>query len=498
MYCRAGMLALAAVMALAPRARGQAEPPRREAIALQEVFQRIIARAEPSIACVLVSRSEDYGRYGAAPGDAGQLGRFDSQRHLLRFQRDQNTAIAAIKALDLSRPETVPEAFGSGLVIDDHGLVLTCAHVVRRATKIYVRLPPVGERGELRGSYADIYAADPRSDLAVLKLLDPPPHLQALKLGDADSLRKGQWVVSLANPYAVGFRDGSPSASVGVVSNLRRRGPAMPSEVEAALQPLHSFGTLLQTDVRVGRGSSGGAVLNLDGSLVGLTTALAAVDGADTPAGFAIPMDAPMRRIVEVLRRGEEVEYGFLGISMDRDLLPGDPVVIRSAIRGGPADAAGLGPGDCIVAVDGRPVRDRDDLLLLIGVGLAGREVKIEVMQAGRRRTETVVLAKSPISGPCIAARRPPAQAGLRVDYSSIVARQQEEVPFGVAVREVAPKSPADAAGLQVGRIITAVDGQRVGTPTAFRRALDAAGKKVRLTVLGLDGQREETIVLDR
>ncbi len=283
---------------------------------------------------------------------------------------------------------------------------------------------------------------------AVLKLLDPPPGLKALKYGDADKLRKGQWVVSLANPYAAGFRDGSPSASVGIVSNLRRRGPANLSEYEAARQPLHAFGTLLETDVRINLGCSGGALLNLDGDLVGLTTSLAALKDGEAPGGFAVPLDAPMRRIIDVLSRGEEVEYGFLGIMMARDLLPGTPVRITGVIPGGPAATAGIQQGDSIVSIDGRPIRDHDDLLLQIGIGLADHDVQVHMRSEartgdGQRETMTVHLAKSPVSGPVIAAVRPPALAGLRVDYASIVARQNSDIPVGVAIREVVHDSPA-------------------------------------------------------
>src|SRR5207253_5161210 len=112
-----------------------------------------------------------------------------------------------LRPYDLADPSNVPESYGSGVVISDKGLVLTNYHVVRDATKVYVRLPGG------KGSYADIHAADPRSDLAVLKLLDPQVRPAALKLGDGSRLRKGQFILSLANPFAAGFRDGSPSAS---------------------------------------------------------------------------------------------------------------------------------------------------------------------------------------------------------------------------------------------------------------------------------------------
>ena len=498
MHCSTRVFSLLAVLTLPVTGSAQAQPTLPDADALQKVFEQIIRKAEPSVACVLVSRSEEYVRHGPAPSaDApGKLGRFTPRPDLAE----------ALKALDLARPDHVPEVFGSAVVIDESGLVLTCAHVIRKATKIYVRLP--GNRG----SYADIYAADPRSDFAVLKLLDPPPELKALKIGDGGKLRKGHWIISVANPFAIGFRNSSPCASVGVVKNFRQRDPAIADETDAGRRPLHEFGTLLQTelpvilgkdvkemkDVRSLLGFSGGALLNLDGELVGLTTTLAALSG-DEPGSFAIPMDAAMRRIVEVLRRGEEVEYGFLGISMTRAPQQGVPVQINEVIPGGPAKEAGLLSGEFIVAIDGRPVRDFYDLVFLVGIGLAGNEVKVELARGspgGRRREVMVRLTKSPVTGAVIASNRPPARAGLRVDHASIVARQNHEIPVGVAIREVIPDSPADRARLQSGKVIKRVNGKVVTSPTEFYRAMEGAGRKIELTILDFAGQQEETITI--
>ena len=125
-------------------------------------------------------------------------------------------------------------------------------------------------------------------------------------------------MICLANPFAAGFRDGSPSASWGIISNLHRRASGVTSEIERpGVKPtLHHYGTLIQTDVRLALGCSGGALLNLDGELIGLTTAQAALVGSEAPGGFAVPLDGPMKRIIDVLVRGDEVEYGFLGVTV--------------------------------------------------------------------------------------------------------------------------------------------------------------------------------------
>ncbi len=495
---------LLALLCLPAAGRCDDPPLPDEVQALQDRVQKTIDKAEPSIACILVSRSDDYRRFESTPSDesSGRLGRFDGPAILRQYFPDDMTEPARearrlVKELDLSSPDVVPESYGSGVVVDaDEGLVLTMAHVVHNATKIYVRLPGG------RGSWADVHAADPRSDLAVLKLLDmiPDLHLKALPLGDGSHLRKGQFVIGLANPFAAGFRDGSPSASWGIISNLHRRVSGVTSEIERpGVKPtLHHYGTLVQTDVRLALGCSGGALLNLNGELIGLTTAQAALAGSEAPGGYAAPLDAPMKRIIAVLMRGDEVEYGFLGVTFLPDASAGRGVMIQGVAPGSPAQRAGLVRGDRITAINGAAVNDIDDLYLQIGIGLAGGEAKIEAVGGdGRAKTVTATLAKSYTPGRAIASHRPAAVGGLRVDYASILAQRigAQEVPQGVAIREVAPDSPADKARLQVDTVVTRVNGKLVTTPAEFYETAKAAGS-LDLVVTNLEG-REYHVMLD-
>ncbi len=466
--------------------------------ALQEAVEQAIERAEPSVACILVSRSEAYAGYpkfAPANDGSGRLGKFVGpvRDPFHRGMSDQDLKLQKqAQALDLSLPDTVPESFGSGVVIDASGLILTNAHVVRDATKVYVRLP--GNRG----SWADIHALDPRSDLAVLKLIDKVPDLKPIRFGDGDKVKKGQFVISLANPFAAGFRDGSPSSAFGIIGALKRRAPGNPNEVERSKQSIHQFGTLLQTDVGLRLGSSGGALLNLDGELIGLTTATAALSGSETPGGFAVPMDAGVKRVVEVLARGEEVEYGFLGVQME-PAFNGKGVQVSATPPGMPAAAAGLRTGDVIVAIDGKEVKDNDDLFVLIGLGLAGNKARIDYDRGGGRDTVMVELAKFFVPGSVIASKRPPAPGGLRVDYRSVL-NQRPVGPFGqrvpdegVAIREVVSNSPADRAGLQRDKVVTHVNGRPVATPKQFYAEMAAAaGKEVELRVRGFDNAEDK------
>jgi len=449
------------------------EPARDQALALQKTIQSVIGRAEPAIACILVSRSDLYHKLAKRPTDAsitpGKLGPFIPS---ILFNLDKEEQKRLRAQLDLADPRHVPEAFGSGVVMDAKGLVLTNYHVVQDATKIFVRLPGG------TASYADIHAADPRSDLAVLRLLNPGPGpLQALPLGNDATIERGQFVVALANPYAAGFRDGQPSASWGIISNTRRRAPGILAEEDANAKPLYAWGTLLQTDVRLNLGCSGGALVNLRGELIGLTTALAAIQGIDNPGGFAVPMDAAFRRIAGVLLRGEEVEYGFLGVGVSAVRTSGGAALER-VINGSPADVdAKLRPRDVLLAIDGQPVRDVDDAFLALGMQLAGSRIALDIRRGGRTVTTHATLAKFTVAGAKIASApgKRPFVRGLRVDHASVLVQRPHSllsVPPGVFISDVQPGSPAADAQLKTGDIIMHVDGQRVTTPAAFYEAV--------------------------
>jgi S1-C subfamily serine protease len=359
--------------------------------------------------------------------------------------------------------------------------------------KVFVRLPGDKE------SYADIYAADHRSDLAVLKLIDDKVGpLPAIPFGDGGSVRKGQWLLSIANPFAAGFRDGSPSASWGILSNIRRRAPGKLRE-EERMKTLHQYGTLLQTDARLNLGCSGGALIDLKGEMIGLTTAVAALSGSETAGGFAVPLDDKMKRIIAVLRQGKEVEYGFLGVALEESdrREEGVQVSTRSdgVVAGSPASRAGLRPGDRIMKVNGVRLRDNEDLFLAVGGLLAGSEVRLEVRSFRGAVVERgpVPLAKLYVPGKSIVSNKPAAFRGLRVDYTSVSYMRAGlgGVPIrnGVAVREVRPGSPADQARLRADDVIVKVGNRSVATPDEFYQVVkDLKNGPVELSLSNPEG----------
>jgi S1-C subfamily serine protease len=313
--------------------------------------------------------------------------------------------------------------------------------------------------------------------------------LKPITLGDGETIRKGQFVVALANPFATGFRDGEPSASFGLVSNLRRRVVNLPAESDRRRLSLAQFATLVMTDCRLVLGSSGGALVNLKGELIGITTSQAALTGVETPGGFALPLDIGVKRIIEVLRRGEEVEYGFLGV---RFASRSNMVQLSDVIRQSPADRAGLNNGDTILSVAGIPVRDVDDIFVTIGTMLAGNTVEVERRSTGGTSKVRVTLAKYQTLQSFIASNRPKAIGGLRVDHSSLAVQRgafaPTIVPDGVLIRDVEPGSPAEKARLQPDKIISHINGRPVMSPREFYRMMVDLHGDVELTVRRAEG----------
>jgi serine protease Do len=440
---------------------------------LQEAVHKAIDEVQPSIASILVSRSDRYREFDALPsGPEGKLGGFDPPPAAAVADPARR---ALIHRLNLADPEPIPESYGSGVVLDASGLILTHLHVVQNATKVYVRLP--GKEG----SYADIFAADGRSDLAVLKLINPPADLKPIRIGNGDRVRKGDFVIGVSSPFVSGSRC-SPIAAHGIIGNLRRKAPSAGTESDRTAT-IHHYGTLLQTDLpvvsipetdarRVNLGCSGGAVVNLAGEVIALTSSTAAIGGGDTPGGYAVPLTADIKRIIEVLLRGEEVEYGFLGVGVKVDRIEG--ALIDSINEGSPAKRGGLREGETIAAIGDVPIKNNDDLFLHVGAALAGSEVTLTVKNLfGQLRKVTVRLAKFNYPGPVIASRRPAAVFGLRVDFASVV-QADWPLPEGAFIRDVERGSEAERKYKELFErarwIVTSVNGKPVASPADFYR----------------------------
>ena len=228
-----------------------------------------------------------------------------------------------------SRSARRRESLGSGVLIDDSGLVLTNEHVIARASNITVTL------ADRRTFEVDVVGADPSFDIAVLKIRDGQS-LPAVELGRSEDLMPGEPVVAIGNPFGL-----SNTVTTGVVSALHR-------SIRAEKRVYEDF---VQTDAAINPGNSGGALLNIEGRLIGINTAIYRDSNG---IGFAIPIDKAMAVVEEVLQYGE-VRPAYLGLRVDKESGPGARVY--AVAPGGPADRAGIVPGDWILDVGGQEVR---------------------------------------------------------------------------------------------------------------------------------------------
>lgn len=453
--------------------------------ALETATIDAIARAQPSVVAIARLRGDDPDKTLAVRGESPvAMAPLGPDNKPQRFQY------------------AAPSDFSSGVAIGTDGEILTTYHTLRGSAQIWVR---TADKQEFE---AEILAADPRSDLAVIapraRNAGRGPKLVPMKLGDAAKMRPGTFLIALGNPYNAA-RDGKASAGWGILANTARRVHA-PTDESAGIGVRAQFfryqPTLLQLDAKLNVGMSGGAVVNMKGELVGLTTAAASPVAYDVNAGYAIPMDALGRRIAETLRQGKEVEYGFLGIGLDQDI----PNGVSNVGPGTPAEKAGLARGDVIVGVGGHELDGEDGLTMALALVPIGGDVNLKVRRDDRVEELTAFVSKYPVNGQVIATNRPKPWRGLRVDYSSVIKNSggadfilmNAMAQGGVGVVEVETGGAADGAGLKKEQIITQVDGQPVPTPAAFARAVAGKeGKAVTLTVgSSLEGKR--TVVVGK
>ncbi|WP_442481248.1 trypsin-like peptidase domain-containing protein [Aeoliella sp. SH292] len=480
------LLALASGVAIAfpSRVRGQDTPVPPAALAAlgeyQQALADLIAKVEPSV--VAISR---------APGGGG----------------DQAQAFPAFESNFGAFAPTSRDPFepcGAGVVIEEKGLILTQYLNVRRGSLHRITT------SDGRQLDATVKAADPRSGLAVLEV--KTTGIPALEIGDADQLRKGFFVLTVGNPQAI-LASGQASASWGTVSNIGQRATPTTNlnntNDEQGLgyaTTLHHLGTLIQVDAKLNWGTGGGAVVDLSGKLVGITTVAGTLPGHESPAGYAIPMTSTFRRIVDDLKAGREVEYGLLGLSLIGPERQTDGIagaVVGRVVPGSAAAKAGIQPDDRLVEVEGKEIATVADLQLHVSSLPPGKPVNVRLYRNGQEMQVPVSLSKYYVPGDKIYTTGLRNWRGLQVDYSTAApltsidqaAMQNLVDPQGcVAVIEVEPGSAADSAGIKPGMFISHVGEKRVASPDEFYEAVAEADDTVNLRFTGTEAAQDTAV----
>lgn len=368
---------------------------------------------------------------------------------------------------DGSAPDEQPQPFtglGSGVIINAaKGYVLTNNHVVRDAQQISVRL------NDGREFNARLVGSDEQSDIALLQL-QKADRLTQITIADSDKLRVGDFTVAVGNPFGLG-----QTATSGIVSALGRSG--------LNLEGLENF---IQTDAAINRGSSGGALVNLNGELIGINTAILASGGGSIGIGFAIPSNMAMTLAGQLIETGE-IQRGMLGVKgleMTADIASAFNLnvqrgaFISEVVPGSGSAKAGIAPGDVIISLNGKPLSSFAELRSRIATTEPGTTVTLGMLRANKPLEVKVTLDKSP-SSTTSAELIIPALRGV-----ALTDGQMSDGTKGIVVDDVQPNSAAALSDLHKGDIIVGINKERTRTLAEMRKALESKPAAVALSVM--------------
>jgi serine protease Do len=356
---------------------------------------------------------------------------------------------------------------GSGFVISPDGYILTNAHVVEDANEVTVRMT---DRREYR---AKVVGLDRRTDVAVLKI--DAKNLPVVQVGDPRGLKAGEWVIAIGSPF--GFEN---SVTAGIVSATAR-------SLSDAYTPF------IQTDVAVNPGNSGGPLFNLKGEVVGINSQIYSRTGGYQGVSFAIPIDVAMDVKNQLVTTGH-VQRGRIGVTIQEvnqaladsfKLSRPRGALVSQVESGGPADAAGLKPGDVILAVNGHDIERSSELPPLVAAIKPGQQATLTVWRDKSEKTMRVKIAELK-DEPTVASNdtSPDADTGkLGLAVRPLTGNEQKQLHTAGRLVVEDSDGPAAIAGVERGDVILAVNGAPVGSVSEFRKAVDSSGATVALLI---------------
>lgn len=469
-----GGLALSAYAFSGLTQRGaQAQPPSPEdlkvATSLSRAFQQVAKMVEPSLVSISAVKKpkvewrerqrQRQGDRQRDPRGGGQFDQFLDPEFFERFFGEGGPGFGFGNPGDQEM-----RGMGSGFIISTDGLIITNNHVVAGADELEVSL------NDGRKLIAKVVGTDPKTDIALIQV--DAKDLPAVPFGDSDTLEVGEWVLALGAPFGL-----EKSVTAGIVSAKGR------STVGIA-----DYEDFIQTDAAINPGNSGGPLVNLEGKVIGINTAIASRSGGSMGIGFAIP-SAMAQTIVDSLRSNGKVTRGFLGI-MIQDLTPEmaesfgykgtEGVLVGDVTADGPAAGAGLRDGDIVTAFDGRPMKNSQQLRNTVANTPPGTEAPITLFRDGKEESFKIKIGELPSDEVVAVGANAPSQGsaedniGLMVKTLTpeLAARLGDENMKGVMIEDVIPGSPAAEAGLQANEVIVKAGSQSVETVEDLQKAL--------------------------
>src|SRR4051812_35068614 len=370
-------------------------------------------------------------------------------------------------------------SLGSGFIVDTSGIVVTNNHVIADADEINVIM---NDGTKIR---ATLVGVDKKTDLAVLKFAPPANPLVAVKFGDSDKLRLGEWVIAIGNPFSLGG-----TVTAGIVSARNR-------DINSG--PYDSY---IQTDAAINRGNSGGPLFNLDGEVIGVNTLIISPSGGSIGIGFAVPSKTVVG-VVDSLRQFGELRRGWLGVRIQQvtdeiaeslGIKPARGALIAGVEDKGPAKPAGIEPGDVVIKFDGKDIKEPKDLSRVVADTAVGKAVDVVIIRKGEEQTKQVTLGRLEDGEKAVAAanktqpeaEKPATQKALGLDLAGLSKDLRTRYKIkdsvkGVVITNVDASSDAAEKRLSAGEVIVEV---------AQEAVTNAADVKKRVEQLKKDGKK--------
>jgi serine protease Do len=372
-------------------------------------------------------------------------------------------------------------SLGSGFIVDTSGIVVTNNHVIADADEINVIL---NDGTKIK---AELVGVDKKTDLAVLKFKPPKP-LIAVKFGDSDKLRLGEWVIAIGNPFSLGG-----TVTAGIVSARNR---------DISSGPYDNY---IQTDAAINRGNSGGPLFNLDGEVIGVNTLIISPTGGSIGIGFAVPSKT-VAGVVDQLRQFGELRRGWLGVRIQQvtdeiaeslNIKPPRGALIAGVEDKGPAKPAGIEPGDVIIKFDGKDVKEPKDLSRVVADTAVGKEVEVVIIRKGQEETRKVTLGRLDDGDKAVPAsvksqpepEKPVTQKALGLDLASLSKDLRSRYKIkdsvkGVLITNVDGTSDAAEKRLSAGEVIVEVAQEAVANAADVKKRVDQLKKDGKKSVL--------------